>query len=148
MKVQGGSGTSATSAPSRVQGQAAPGFAPINQEEDVREAAPAGRTALLGGVNSLDALLALQEAPGPMERRKRAVKRAGKLLDLLDSVKISLLEGGAGNAALSQLTQAVRESRAGTDDPMLEGVLDEIETRAAVELAKQEVALETGSRAA
>jgi hypothetical protein len=32
----------------------------------------------------------------------------------------------------------VREQRALTDDPRLEGVLDEIETRAAVELAKLE----------
>jgi hypothetical protein len=32
----------------------------------------------------------------------------------------------------------VREQRSLTDDPRLEGVLDEIETRAAVELAKLE----------
>jgi hypothetical protein len=34
----------------------------------------------------------------------------------------------------------VRDSRSGTEDPALEGVLDEIETRAAVELAKSEMA--------
>ena len=39
---------------------------------------------------------------------------------------------------------AVREERATTDDPKLEGLLDEIETRAAVEIAK----LERASRAA
>jgi hypothetical protein len=42
------------------------------------------------------------------------------------------------------LTRAVREQRALTDDPGLEGLLDEIETRAAVELAK----LEGATRAA
>jgi hypothetical protein len=36
------------------------------------------------------------------------------------------------------LVDAVRQERSATDDPRLEGVLDEIETRAAVELAKRE----------
>jgi len=38
------------------------------------------------------------------------------------------------------LARAVREQRALTDEPRLEGLLDEIETRAAVELAKLDVA--------
>jgi hypothetical protein len=36
------------------------------------------------------------------------------------------------------LREAVRQERAGTEDAGLEGVLDEIEVRAAVELAKRE----------
>jgi hypothetical protein len=35
---------------------------------------------------------------------------------------------------------AIREQREGTDDPGLEGLLNEIETRAVVELAKLEMA--------
>ena len=38
------------------------------------------------------------------------------------------------------LTRAVRQQRDLTDEPGLEGLLDEIETRAAVEIAKLEVA--------
>jgi hypothetical protein len=91
-------------------------------------------------MHSLDALLALQEAPGPIERKRRAVRRAGKLLDILDSVKLSLLEGGEPSDILAQLKIAVGEGRAEVDDPRLHEVLDEIETRAAVELAKEEVA--------
>ena len=83
-----------------------------------------------------------------MERKRRAVRRAGKLLDILDSVKISLLEGGEPSAMLNQLKLAVGENRAEVDDPGLDGVLDEIETRAAVELAKQEVARLAGQAAA
>jgi len=92
------------------------------------------------GVASLDALLALQEVGGPLERRRRAVRRAGRILDVLDEVKLSLLEGGLPPAALDRLVSAIREERGGTDDPNLEGLLDEIETRAAVELAKLEMA--------
>lgn len=94
----------------------------------------------MSAVTSLDALLALQDVDGPLERRRRAVRRAGRILDVLDEVKLSLLEGGAGEAQLLQLTQAVRAERASTHDERLEGVLDEIETRAAVELAKREFA--------
>jgi len=144
MKIQGANGAGAASAPGRASGAAAPGFAPATG--GAAASAPVGRAASLGPVNSLDALLALQEAPGPMERRKRAVKRAGRLLDVLDSVTLALLDGETTD--MSKLQNAIREQRAQTDDPVLEGVLDEIETRAAVELAKQEVALAMNSRAA
>jgi hypothetical protein len=91
-------------------------------------------------VGSLEALLALQEAPGPLERRRRAVRRAGRLLDVLDAVKLSLLDGESPEAALIALTGALADQRSKTDEEALEGVLDEIETRALVEQAKAEVA--------
>jgi hypothetical protein len=92
-----------------------------------------------GAVGSLGVLMALQGTPEPLERRRRAVRRAGRLLDVLDEVKLAMLEGGGSALVLERLRGAVREARDGTDDPSLEGVLDEIETRAAVELAKQEM---------
>ncbi len=102
--------------------------------------AAVARTTGPSGVSSVDALLALQEAGGPLERRRRAVRRAGKLLDHLDSVKLAILESGPTDGALDQLAAAIREARDETSDPGLDSVLNEIETRAAVELAKREVA--------
>jgi hypothetical protein len=84
--------------------------------------------------------MALQQEEGPRERRRRAVGRAGSMLDLLDEVKLGLLGGEPTAAALEKLVLALRSERAETGDPGLEGVLDEIETRAAVELAKLETA--------
>jgi hypothetical protein len=83
--------------------------------------------------------MAMQEVGGPLERRRRAVGRASQILDALDDLKLDLLEGRLGPDSLATLTRSVREQRAMTDDPRLESVLDEIETRAAVELAKLEV---------
>ena len=84
-------------------------------------------------------LIALQEVGGPLERRRRATGRASHILDALDELKLELLDGGADSRRMIEaLARAVREQRALTDDPRLEGVLDEIETRAAVELAKLE----------
>ena len=45
----------------------------------------------VGGLMGVDALLALQEMGGPLERKRRAVNRAGRLLDILDEVKLNLI---------------------------------------------------------
>ena len=113
------------------------GFA-VGAGGSAREAAPSARLSGPTGVNSVDALLALQQLDGPLERRRRAVGRAGRILDVLDDIKIALLEGQVGPGPLGKLVDALREERSQTEDPRLEGLLDEIETRAAVELAKRE----------
>lgn len=98
------------------------------------------RSVGVGGVSSVDALIALQDVGGPLERRRRAMGRAGRILDVLDEVKIALIDGAVSGRDLDRLMRAVREERMATDDTALEGVLNEIETRAAVELAKLEQA--------
>ena len=82
--------------------------------------------------------MALQEVGGPLERRRRAVRRADTILEALEGLKLDLLEGILSPGALHGLTRAVREQRSLTDDPKLEDLLDQVETRAAVELAKLE----------
>ena len=99
-------------------------------------AAPASRAAGVTGVASLDALLALQEMGGPLERRRKAVGRAGRILDVLDDLRLAVIDGEVSSNHLDHLMRAVRDQRENTEDPRLEGVLDEIEMRAAVELAK------------
>ncbi|HEY0052862.1 MAG TPA: flagellar assembly protein FliX [Caulobacteraceae bacterium] len=91
-----------------------------------------------GIVGSVDALLALQEQEGPLERRRRAIRRAGGILDRLEAVKLAMLSGETPVNALSDLARSVREERGEGGDPGLDDVLAHIETRAAVELAKAE----------
>lgn len=94
----------------------------------------------VSGIGSVDALIALQDVGGPLERRRRAVSRAGRILDVLDEVKLALIDGEVSGKDLDRLLRAVREERMATEDGPLEGLLNEIETRAAVELAKLEQA--------
>jgi hypothetical protein len=86
----------------------------------------------------VDALIALQDVGGPLERKRRAVRRAGRILDVLGEIKIGLLEGELSVSDLDRLRRAIRDERDATEDPGLEAVLDEIELRAAVEMAKLE----------
>jgi hypothetical protein len=100
--------------------------------------APATQASAAAGVSSVQALIALQEVGGPLERRRRAVSRAGRILDVLDEMKLALLGDNLSTATLDRLTRAVRDQREATDDPALELLLNEIEMRAAVEMAKLE----------
>lgn len=139
MKVNGPGGTSSLSggaSAKRPTGEAMR----LPQTAESASAAPTARTSAASAVGGLDALLALQEAGGPLERRRRAVRRAGKILDGLEQVKMALLDSASPAPALAALAQVVKEVRSSTDDPMLEDVLNEIDVRAAVELAKRDVA--------
>jgi len=140
MKVTGAGPTNALGAVRSADRQGSPGFEPALEEaEEAAAPAATARASALGAVNSLDALLALQETLSPLERRRRAVRRAGKILDALDGLKLSLLGGETPDLDLRSLQTAVREARAETEDPELEGLLEQIETRAAVELAKRDM---------
>lgn len=96
-------------------------------------AAPLSATSAVG---SVDALLALQGAGDATEARKRATDRAFSLLDILDDLKIALLEGAIPRDTLMRLMDTLQSQRDATHDPQLEAALDEVELRAAVELAK------------
>lgn len=144
MKVRGTNGVGAAGGAKAARpAQGGAGFR-IDAAQGVSAPSQAARASGVAGVASVDALLALQDVGGPLERRRRAVGRAGRILDVLDSVKLKLLEGALETDDLVRLQQVLRDQRNATDDSALEAVLDEVETRAAVELAK----LEQASRAA
>ena len=136
MKVTGPAGTSA-SIPGRPAQRAAGGFS-LTGAAGAERAASAGPTAATGPVTDVSALMALQGVEDPTERRRRAVRRGGGLLDRLDELKMAMLGGEAGDAALERLARAVREERPEDADAGLTAVLDQIDLRAAVELAKAE----------
>lgn len=97
--------------------------------QGTREAAA---PAAIGGI---DALLALQAVEVPGERGAR-VRHGHEMLDLLDDLKIALLCGGLPGAKLESLVHTVSKRPVRFGDERIEAVLDEIELRARVELAK------------
>lgn len=99
-------------------------------------AAPAAPVAV-GGVNLFVALQAA-EAATEREQRRQAVERADDLLNELEDLRVGLLLGSYTLNQLHNLTARLHQKRAQINDPGLMALLDEIELRAAVELAKYE----------
>ena len=132
MKVDG---PRAIEAPRVTRARAAPGsgatFAPDTAGE-TRAARVSGGVAIA----TVDALIALQEAPDALKGRAKAARRGRDMLDLLDDVRHGMLVGSVSRGTLQRLVALVDARREDFVDPGLSAVLDEIELRARVELAK------------
>jgi hypothetical protein len=136
MKVTGPSGTTSTPS-SRTSRTSGGGFSLPSGAASGPGAASAASAA--GGVAGVSALMALQGVEDATERRRRAMRRGGGLLDRLDELKLMMLAGQDGVGVLNTLARAVREERPDCADPGLDAVLDQIDLRAAVELAKADM---------
>ncbi len=104
----------------------------VNDGSAAAESRPA---ATVAPATSLDALLALQAVEDPLLRKKKLVRRGTQLLDTLDEMKADLLSGRVSESRLNQLMAVLGQAREKAD-PRLEALLDDIELRARVELAK------------
>ncbi|GEP10396.1 flagellar assembly protein FliX [Methylobacterium gnaphalii] len=94
------------------------------------------QTGMLAG---LDAILTLQgNEDTPHERRRRSVKRGHDLLDGLDRLKAAILGGRVATHELQAIARRLSDRAESSGDPRLDGLVAEIELRAAVELAKLE----------
>lgn len=83
----------------------------------------------------IDALLALQSVEDPLLAKRRAVRRGHSLLDALEAIKADLLLGRVSEGRLNQLMALIGQARE-RNLPELDPILDDIELRARVELAK------------
>ena len=92
--------------------------------------------AVVSGGGALGALLALQEVSSELGQRSRGQHRGEELLDHLDALRLGLLEGRLPLIVVERLSALVAARRGQIDDPKMGAILDEIELRVAVELAK------------
>lgn len=87
-------------------------------------------------LTAVDSLLALQEVGDGTQGKKKAVKRATDILDMLEDIRVGLIMGSVPLTKLNNLIQMVESRRDGFTDPALAELIDEIELRARVEIAK------------
>ncbi|HEX2216573.1 MAG TPA: flagellar assembly protein FliX [Xanthobacteraceae bacterium] len=87
-------------------------------------------------VAGIEALVALQGLEDAGERRRRAVGKGRRALDILDELKIGLLAGTLDAGALRRLAAVSESLTEDCGDAGLNAVMAEIELRTAVELAK------------
>jgi len=83
----------------------------------------------------IEAILALQAVDGAVTARRKAVRRGRSLLDLLDDMRADLLVGRVSPERLDGMMAILAEARE-RSLPELDGLLDDIELRVRVELAK------------
>jgi hypothetical protein len=87
---------------------------------------------------ALSTVLAAQEAQDGPGAHRRALARGRSLLDELDQIRVGLLEGTLPEVSIRRLAGLLQAARPAVAEAKLEAVLDEIELRAAVELAKRQ----------
>lgn len=94
-------------------------------------------------IAQLDALLAIQAVEDPTKKaaRKRAYKRADTILIMLDDLKHKMLTGSMTIGNIIDIADVVASQRDKIDNPALTAVLDEIDLRAQVEIAKVAMSL-------
>lgn len=132
MKIEGGRPVGSTSSAKSAGKAAAPGFT-VASDGPSKTAA----TAPSGAVTALDAILALQTDEPPAQRRARQAKRGRQALDALEKLERGLVMGRAPGALKAEL-ESLQHGRETTGEAGLDAVLDEIDIRVAVELAKLE----------
>lgn len=106
-------------------------FVPAGGNAPARVAGNAPAQAMTG----IDAILALQAADGPLTGRKKALRRGASLLDSLEEMRTDLLIGRIDAGRLDRMSAILSEARE-RSLPGLDAVLDDIELRVRVELAK------------
>ncbi|MFM9890806.1 MAG: flagellar assembly protein FliX [Rickettsiales bacterium] len=131
-----------TAKPVRKAGSvASPGFADaLAAAEGAGGADATEATSSVAAPAALGGLLGVQEVDEREVKKRRAVRRGRLTLDALSNLRDCLLMGTLPLSTIRVLERLVEQERGLTADPMLQSILDDIEVRAAVEIAKLEVA--------
>lgn len=137
MKVSNVGSSRSVSGPRRTQsaGKGGEFAAQLREAAGVEEAAAVTESSAMVGVDSI--LLAQGVGDATEERQRRMARQYGEdLLDKLERIRREILAGEVSKDRLMNLAQAMRAHRARTTDPYLNSIIDEIELRAEVEIAK------------
>lgn len=124
-----------------VAGRPSAGRASSSAAFIVDDGATTAETRTASGVSapsSIGALLALQSVEDPLFRRRKLVRRGNQLIDTLEEMRADLLVGRISEGRLNLLMAVLSQARE-RGEPALDALLDDIELRARVELAKRGV---------
>lgn len=103
---------------------------------DSSETVATSNVASSSPITSIDAIVALQGVDDSTSGNQKAVQKGKDLLDRLEEIRHGLLVGSIPVERLKQLQQTLSSYDVKSEDPKLAAIVEEIEVRAAVELAK------------
>ena len=103
----------------------------VNKPENRMVSASAG----ISGADAIFAAQMINDEEG-RERRRQALKRGYNLLEKLEEIRDGLLMGYISKDKLIEISRFVKEKDIQSSDPKLQEIMQEIELRVEVELAK------------
>lgn len=127
-------GRAATGTPRR--GEGARSAFSLGASAPAKAAAATPAAQAIAGVN---AIVAIQSVGDSLQAKKRRVRRGHDMLDILEQMRIDLLAGNISPQRLARLMRLVDEKLPEVEPGPLRDVLEEIELRARVEIAKREL---------
>jgi hypothetical protein len=133
MRITGTNAASLSATPSAARRAGGGGTFTLSESETSASTSSASG---LRSVATLDSLLALQGIDDLLERKKRGAAKGRRALDVLDELKLGMIDGSLDTATVARLKVASEGLTDSTGDTGLDGVLAEIDLRVAVELAK------------
>jgi hypothetical protein len=92
-----------------------------------------------GRISAVDSIVSIQEISVESDGKNNAQKRASKMLEKLEDIRVGLLLGEIPRSNLEELSKVVRSTREESIDSNLSEILDDIELRARIELAKLDI---------
>lgn len=141
MKI-GGFGT-VTSSKSTKKTQSKPGarsFANVLDTAETNGASSSSANSEVAAAGPVAGLLGLQEISDEQVRRERTLKRGNEMLDTLDDLRKEILVKGANLQTMQRINKQLSDNKQQFMDEQMREVMEDIELRAAVELAKLEKA--------
>ena len=90
-------------------------------------------------ISSVDAVVGMQEITDDNKDERGAKNRANLILNKLEDIRMGLLLGEIPKSNLEELSKVLRVARENSVDSKLLEIIDDIELRAKIELAKLEI---------
>lgn len=116
-------------------------FADLLAASSADDTPPVAQMADVGATSAVAGMLALQEITEEEVRRKKLAQHGHNMLESLENLKYRLLEGQLSASDLLAMNNQLLIKRQYVTDPALMDIIDDIELRLAVELAKIETAM-------
>ena len=112
------------------------GFADALRDVSGPEATGPAQTT--SGVGAVSAILAMQQTADATDHRSRGLmmEYGNDLLYQLDKISMAILGGAISKDRLQDIARRLRERKITSDDPKLNDLIDEVELRVEVEIAK------------
>jgi len=138
MKITGTGPTGSVSDAKKTKAKGGSGSSFSSHLAEVSEPGDTGGLSGSSPITAVDPIASIDATPDATDHKSATLmyRRGTDILDRLEDIQVQILSGKLSREKLLNLAQLLRSKRAQVDDPALIAIIDEIELRAEVEIAK------------